>query len=484
MLKTYDAIIIGTGAGGAVVGKQLAQSGKSVLFLECGSAVSKEDHRDSGSQAVKRMYANQGFTWAIGNSLMALPYGRVVGGTTTINSGTCFRAPQSIHHDWVQKHQLKTLSYENFLPHYEAVEHELGIAPCAFETMSESNKIMARIASKENIHGSRLVRNAIDCDGCGMCCYGCTLGKKQSMDVSYIPKALRMGAEIKTETEAVGLVYEGKQVTGVRVRSLKTKEEFVIKSSLVIVSAGSYSTPVFLKKSKIRSPKHLGKHLTVHPATKVYAEFDEDLQSWNGIPQAYSLDALHDQGILFEGVFMPPEIAASMNQFVGKELRDFMHGYSRIFSYGFLIEDSTSGSVRNLPLLGTSLFYNLTSYDVTRIQMAIAFLARLLLRNGAKRVIPMIKSSLKELRTQEEIDQFENMKFKPQQVETAAFHPLGTARMASSLSEGVVDENAKVFGFDGLYVSDGSIVPSSLGVNPQMTIMAFSHRLASHLLNG
>jgi choline dehydrogenase-like flavoprotein len=64
-----------------------------------------------------------------------------------------------------------------------------------------------------------------------------------------------------------------------------------------------------------------------------------------------------------------------------------------------------------------------------------------------------------------------------------AFHPLGTARMAADPRAGVLDGDGRVHGTEGLYVCDGSAVPTSLGVNPQLTIMALATRLADHLLS-
>jgi choline dehydrogenase-like flavoprotein len=112
---------------------------------------------------------------------------------------------------------------------------------------------------------------------------------------------------------------------------------------------------------------------------------------------------------------------------------------------------------------------------------ATVFLARIFLKHGVRRVIPMLHGPVKEIRDFDDLAAFERSHIGPEDVECAAFHPLGTARIGKSASDGVVDPDCKVFGREGLYVCDGSIMPSALGVNPQLTIMAFADRLAGHL---
>ena len=119
-----------------------------------------------------------------------------------------------------------------------------------------------------------------------------------------------------------------------------------------------------------------------------------------------------------------------------------------------------------------------------RIKKAIGFLARIHLKGGAKRVIIPVHHPLAELTSLADVEQFDRSSFRASDMEMLAFHPLGTCRMGRSAAEGVCDQNHQVFGMQGLFVCDGSILPSSLGVNPQMTIMALATRLANRLLKG
>jgi choline dehydrogenase-like flavoprotein len=481
-----DVVVIGTGAGGAVVGKELAERGYSVVFVEEGRHHPPESHRDLASKALARMYRNAGMTVAFGTPFFPVPHGNALGGTTVINSGTCFRTPSKLHVKWANERGLPELSEAEFAPHFDRVEKELHVQEADWKVMARSNTLVHEILAKEGFHGKPLRRNVKDCKGCGMCCYGCTEGAKQSMDVSYIPKAIKAGATVYTSCKARKIVRRGGRIEGVQARFLDerghpTRFKLKVRASVTILATGTINTPVILGSNGLSRSPHLGRHLTVHPASKVYMEFEEDISGWHGTPQAYSLDVFHEEGILFEGIFVPPDIASTMNPFSGAELHQFMRAYRHMATFGFMIEDSSHGRVFNVPFMGPVIRYDMNQEDADKMKRATVFLSRIFLKHGAKRIIPMIHGAIKEIRSEQDLKIWEESQVTPEDIEAAAFHPLGTARIGHDAGQGVVDSDCKVFGLDGLYVCDGSIMPSALGVNPQLTIMAFADRLAKHL---
>lgn len=178
---------------------------------------------------------------------------------------------------------------------------------------------------------------------------------------------------------------------------------------------------------------------------------------------------------------MPPDVAAMTVPLFGDRLTQFMRDYRHMASFGFLIEDSSEGRVVNLPFLGPTIFYNFTKRDVERMRKGVSFLTRLFLEGGASKVYTMIQGYT-EVSSMEELKRLEEGKIEAKDIGSMAFHPLGTCRMSFSSDHGVVGLDQQVFGWEGVYVADGSVIPSSLGVNPQITIMAFANRLASGLL--
>jgi choline dehydrogenase-like flavoprotein len=416
----------------------------------------------------------------------------VFGGTTYINSGTCFRTPTAVLKNWREKLLLSDFNDTVLNPIFEHVEKILHVAPADYKMMSRPNLLMKELFEKEGISGAPLLRNTLNCTGCGMCCYGCDSGAKQSVEQNYLPMALKNGAQAFVHAKVTEITYlkqgASKKVTGIIAQAPLVGQKLgthklMIKSDLVFLAAGTFSTPQLLFNNKLahRNP-HLGKHLTIHPATKVYAEFDETVDGWKGIPQAYYTDHFHDEGLMFEGIITPPDLASLSVPYIGRRFTDFIKNYRHMMSFGFLIADSTEGRMISIPRVGNFFWYSLTSGDALRFRRGISILARILIKGGAKRVITL--GSKIEFTKLREVEEFENRPLKREHVDSMAFHPLGTCRMAARVEDGVVDQTHRVFGVDRLYVCDGSVVPTALGVNPQITIMAMATRLSQLILGG
>lgn len=482
-----DAVVVGSGAGGAVIAKELAEGGMKVILLEEGGH--HLHHRDLAFEAIRRLYRDHGFTSTLGSPIIPVPMGKCFGGTTVVNSGTCFRLPRSVLEKWRNVFGLTNLDPQILDLAFEKVEKEIHVEPADFSVMSRTNTLMHELLSREGFKGAAIHRNIRHCEGCGMCCYGCTSGAKQSMDVSYLPKALGAGAIAYTHARATQILQDSRGAQGILAEAIdshsqKTGITLKIKADRTIIAAGTFLTPQLLKLNGIaRENKHLGKHLTLHPATKLFAEFDEEIRGWDGTPQAYYLDSFQDEGIMFEGIFTPPDLLGMSVPFIGKKLTHFIKHYSHITSFGFLIKDESEGKLVRLPFLGYRYCYSLTPGDIRRIQQGVAFLARIFLKGGARKVYPLIRTQMPELTTLEEVNRFEKSQIRSGDVDCMAFHPLGTCRMATHPKNGVCDQNHEVFGMSRLYLCDGSIMPSSLGVNPQLTIMAMATRLAGQLLS-
>lgn len=234
-------------------------------------------------------------------------------------------------------------------------------------------------------------------------------------------------------------------------------------------------TPLLLART-LRSPA-LGRHLSIHPASKVMAVFDEVIDMANAIPQGYSVDQFADEGIMFEGASTPLDVTAVAVPWVGRRFMDLMEAYRRVATFGFMIEDSSRGRVRQGPSGSPLLTYKLNGDDTAKMQRAFAILCDLFLAAGAKRVLPMI-SGMDEVSSASDVAALRRMKLRPGDFEVTAYHPLGTCRIGLNPRTSVLGPDHQAHELMGLYVTDGSAVPSSLGVNPQMTIMAMALRAA------
>jgi choline dehydrogenase-like flavoprotein len=400
-----------------------------------------------------------------------------VGGTTIVNSGTCYRAPERVFRRWREEQGLAWFTREAMDPYYARVEAMLRVERARFELTGGVGRVVARGAEKMGMRHRPVDRNAPDCDGQGVCCFGCPTGAKRSTDVSYVPGALERGAQLVTAARVDGIDVVAGRARGVRAR-LASGKRLRVKAEAVVIAGGALMTPLVLRQAGVcTSSPALGKNLSIHPATKTLALFDEAIDMAHGIPQGYSIDELEHEGIMFEGGSVPLEIMGVSVPWVGKRFVDLMARYRNLALFGFMIEDTSRGEVR--PGAGGSplILYNLNRRDAARMQKAMAIMCEVFLAAGARRVYPMIPG-MEELSTLNEVRQLRAMSLGPTAFDVTAYHPLGTCRIGTDPETSVLGPDFETHEVERLFVADGSAVPSALGVNPQMTIMSMALRAA------
>lgn len=475
-----DVVVIGTGAGGAVVARELAEHGVAVAMLEEGNYVDRSEFNGRPLDMQKKLYRAAGATFSVGNVPITIPLGKTVGGSTTVNSGTCYRVPDRILQDWVKDFGLRELTPDGMAPYFDRVESVLGVAPTRKEILGGCARVIARGAEalgfKKHLP---LKRNAPDCDGQGVCCFGCPTDAKRSMNVSYVPLALKAGAELFTGVRAQRVIVEGGRAVGV-VGKAPGGRTVTVRARAVIVACGTLITPGFLMRNGLGDQSgQLGRNLSIHPATGLLAVMREKVENWKGVPQGYAIEDFHEEGLMFEGAALPLDFSVGLMPHIGPELVELAEGFDRIASFGLMVEDTSRGRVR---LVGDQpvVTYNLNDADLGRMKRGIDILTQVFLAAGAERVLLPVHG-FNEVHTEADLARFRTTRIRAHDVEVSAYHPLGTARMGADPRSSVVDAEHQVHDTPGLYVVDGASVPSSLGVNPQVTIMALATRAADKL---
>jgi len=475
-----DVVVIGTGAGGAVVGRELAEAGLAVVFVEEGAYFDRSEFTGRAFSMQQKLYRRGGSTFSIGNVPIPIPLGQSVGGSTTVNSGTCFRTPERVLSGWARDLGIAELAPDRMGGYFERVEAVLGVEPAKRELLGGNGRVIARGCRELGFtrHGP-LRRNAPACDGQGVCCFGCPTDAKRSTNVSYIPMALRAGAELFTGAKVTRVIVDGGVARGVVARTA-TGHVLTVRSRAVVVSCGAILTPLLLGAQGLGARSgQLGKNLSIHPAAGALAEFDEQILPWNGIPQGYSIEELHDEGILYEGAMVPLEMTMSMTQLIGPELIRLAESFDHVASFGFLVEDTSRGSVS--AVMGQPVIrYWLTDRDVAHIKRGMDVLAQVFFAAGARRVHTPI-NGFDVLDSPADLAAMRRAKIRPWDLDLSAYHPLGTARMGSDPASSVVGPDHQVHDTRSLYVVDGAAVPSAIGVNPQITIMALATRAAEKI---
>ncbi len=461
-----DACVIGSGAGGAPVAKELAEGGMSVAMLEDGARFTADDMTARPREMTARLYRDAGQMATVGNTPILLPLGRTVGGTTLVNSGTCFRTPAPVLELWRERFGLEALTEAEMEPWFRRVERILNVSQVPPELAGHNAAVVKRGADALGWSGDYMYRNAKGCVGSGVCAFGCPTNAKQHTGVTYVPRAWEAGATTWSEVRAREIVVEGGRARGV-VATTRGGGTLRVECEHVIVACGAIHTPLLLRRNGLGAESgQLGENLAIHPATAVRALFDETIDMHVGVPQSFYIDEFADEGIMFEGAAGPPDYLATTFPFTRERHRDLMLQFRHLGQFGVMVSDLSRGSVRER-LGRVEIRYDLCDEDVATIARGIDLLAQLFREAGATEVFKPVE---------------DGRPLRASSLSMMAFHPLGTARADASPDRGVLDGDLRVHGVEGLHVSDASAVPSSLGVNPQITIMALATRLAFSLL--
>lgn len=477
-----EVLIIGSGAGGAVAAEALARRGHDVAILEEGDL---PDHAEFGTDAARftrRYYRGAGVTATYGWPTILVPMGRVVGGTTVVNSGTCLRVPPHLFDRWREEFGLEAWGRE-ITDRYAGIEAALHVAPVADAVQGPHAKHLAAGARAAGYTVRPLPRNARDCHGSGVCCFGCPTNAKLSMALSYLPAALEQGARLYANAKVRRLHWSGRCVTAVTGEFLdpatgRAIGEFRFRPKVVIVACGAMHTPVLLRHSRVPDAgRHIGRHLTLHPAAKVLAQYDAPVRAWEGVPQGMAVDGLEEAGILMESIFTPPPYVAPGLLLEGAAHREAMERYPYLGASGFLVSDTSEGRLFQLPGGHAVAYYRVRAADLAKFRRGLIALTEMFFASGAHTVYPGLYTR-PILTRAEGAASLRSMRIRAKDLDLQAFHPLGTCRMAADSRKGAIDPTGRLFGLDNCYVADGSIFPTSLGVNPQITIMAAAQAIA------
>jgi hypothetical protein len=478
-----DVVIVGTGAGGAPMAHALAARGHAVLMIEEGAHHTRKSFDGNSFRAQRKMFRDGGLTVSLGNTVIPIPTGQTLGGSTTINSGTCYRVPAEVQRRWVLEHGLSELGPGSLDEHFEKVEAMLQVQLATPETLGGCARVIARGAEALGYEHGPLLRNAPACDGQGVCCFGCPTDAKRSTNLSYVPAAIKQGAVVYCNAHVTDIVTERGRAVGVDAvakRKYGHTRKIRVRAHAVVLAGGSLGTPAMLLKSGLANRSGMvGRELTVHPATFAWARFEEEIRGWSGIPQGYAIDEFVKQGLRFEGVFLPMDMAAASFSQIGSKWTELVENFHKLACFGFMVADSSRGRV----VLGRDgepqVRYRLDESDRRQMIRGHAILARVYLAAGAQAVYPALSDPWDEMRSEADVLRFEReaqRDLKARHINISAFHPLGSCRMHADPQRGVTSSTGETHQVQNLFICDGSAVPGPLGVNPQMTIMALSER--------
>ncbi|MCA9595702.1 MAG: GMC family oxidoreductase [Myxococcales bacterium] len=480
-----DFVIIGSGAAGATAARVLTEAGLDVVLLEEGPLVPPRELRSDVYSGFKRVWRDAGFQVAEGRAFTPILQGSCVGGTTAINGAIIHRMPEAIFDLWQKEHGVSPdLRYAKLSRIWDQLDAELHVARAPESVLGRNNQLMRTATERLGIDGNHIRRNVQGCRGSAHCNQGCPTNQRQSMNVSYVPRAVDAGARVYAGCRADRVLGKGGRASGVEGRFADGTRLTVHARRGVLLAASAIQTPLFLAQNGIgRGSGVLGRRLQAHPGTAVVGVFDDPVRMWFGATQGYESTHFWDERMKFETVAMPLELAAARLPGIGPELMRELSDYGHLAVWGVQVRARAHGSVRPGIFGGKVIRYDMTDADIRVLKLGLRRLTEMMFAAGAREVLPGIHGLPARIDSVDAFDRAFELPDDPRLFHCIAAHLFGTAVMGQSAWSSVVDLDLQTHDLPGLYVIDSSVFPTNMGVNPQHSISAIAWWAAERLAN-
>lgn len=493
-----DVVIVGTGAGGATAAAILARAGLQVLMVEEGPYKTRADFRMREDEAYSQLYQDMAGRKSVGNTFNILQ-GRCVGGTTVINWTSSFRTPEQTLGVWREDFGLEDYTRTELDPWFDRTGEDLSVSPWPVPP-NANNAALLRGGEALGWSMNTLKRNVKGCANLGYCGLGCPLDAKQSMLVTRVPEALKAGAMLIHHARADRLQLSGNKVQALQLSALdetgtNARFEFRVSARHFISAAGAINSPALLLRSQVPDPhQRIGARTFLHPSVYSAAIMPERIEGWAGAPQSvYSDEFIWTQGVRgpmgykIETPPLQPVLALTgllghgeMHALAAEQL-PHTHVQIVILRDGFH-PDSSGGRVVIDEFGRGAVDYPLNDYLYDGVRRAWKSMSECQFAAGAQQVMPGHRAAQPYSRWIQARDAIERFQMAPYDVRLSSAHVMGGCGMGADPRQSVTDGWGRVHGMDNLRVIDGSLFPTSLGINPQWTIYAMSARLASGML--
>ena len=482
-----DVCVIGSGAGGAVVAKVLAEAGLSVIILEAGENHDPATFGSYEPEMLRRLFWDSGLRRTRDGAIV-ISQGRGVGGSTVHNLCYAVRPPEVLLDRW---------GVPDLSTHFENVEQTLGVTQIQETDVNRLNAVIRRGCEEMGWHGVVQRHNRGACPSCGaQCLFGCPASKpvqngstrtgKQSMAVTYIPMALAAGARLYSNCTAEKIHVEKGRVIGVSAQL--PSGNLYVQSKVVVLAAGAINSPQLWLKSRLPGTNRwVGANLHLHPAVFVGGIFNETIDGHLGVPQSFYIDEFLDmekrsgRGYLLMPAFGSQMIVAASLPGFGDRHRELMERYRHIAALLVLLHDRTTGRV-SVNYKGTpSIAYRLRRSDKRMLVEGAINAARLLFAAGATEIVMPYTQHL-PIKTEADLEIVRQRGIVPNDLMLASSHPQGTLRMGENPGRSVVKLSGESRAVKGLFVADASLFPTSIGVPPTLTIAALAEHVATQII--
>jgi choline dehydrogenase-like flavoprotein len=431
------------------------------------------------------------------NLRMVIAQGQCLGGSTVINDAVCFKTPLIVREQW--RTMGVDISDEQWNKSLDEVWKTIHVSKVQDFELNENNLMLKKASKRKGYKSSENDRNCINCMRCGFCHLGCHYETKQDMLVTYIRNMLRnpksnvyiyCNCSVEKVTYSHDGLVDGIEGNFVDVTGT-TKFKIRVNAKVVIISAGAIASSQLLLKNRIAQGRS-GTGLGLHPAPFLLGQFEKKINAYNGIPMAYTChefgitNDVTEGGFLIESIFLPIfQFSAGLPSFLEPSHLDyyqkFMNNFTHYTMAGVMIRDDNDGTVTLTENGNARVHYRLSVRDIKNMAKGLKVLAEMWFDEGAQQVITGHEDII-VLNNKDDIPKLvEAIERNPDGLQVASAHPQGGNIMGEDSKKCVVNSKCKVHGFKNLFVCDASVFPTTIGVNPQITVMALASMTADHI---
>lgn len=493
-----DIAIVGSGAGGATSAEILSAAGFKVLLIEEGGLFTSSDFKLQEHEAYPALY-QEGLGRMSKDGAITILQGRAVGGTTLINWTSSFRTPEPTLTHWASEHGVHGHSSEALAPWFERMEQRLGISRWTTPP-NANNDVLRRGCDALGLHWEVIPRNVRGCWNLGYCGLGCPVNAKQSMLVTSIPALLNQGGELIYFARAERLKLERDRVIGVECVAMDercvapTGRRIQVRARHYILAGGSINTPGLLLRSEAPDPHNrLGKRTFLHLTSFSWAQFEQTINPFYGAPQSIYSDHFqwHNgttgaMGYKLEVPPMQPGFSATVlggTAVANPELMQQLPNSNMMIALlrdGFH-PDSAEGTVQlrsdNTPVLD----YQMTDYTWDGVRRSYLSMAEIQFAAGARTVTPVHNDATPARNLAEARQMIQSLELRRFSTRLGSAHVMGGCPMGEDATRAVTDSLGRHHQLENLSIHDGSLFPTSIGANPQLSIYGLTARLSSLL---
>ncbi|MDH0337716.1 GMC family oxidoreductase [Metapseudomonas otitidis] len=493
-----DVAIVGSGAGGGTTAEILSAAGYKVLIIEEGPLKTSSDFKMQEAEAYPSLY-QEGIGRMSKDGAVTIMQGRAVGGTTLVNWTSSFRTPEPTLEHWAKEHGVKGHSPAEMAPWFEKMEQRLGVAPWPIPP-NANNDVLRQGCEKLGLHWKVIPRNVRGCWNLGYCGMGCPTNAKQSMLVTTIPATLDKGGELLYLARAQRLLIQGDKVTGIECQAMDercvapTGRTITVKARHYVLAGGGINTPGLLLRSDAPDPHgRAGKRTFLHLVNFSAAQFDQVINPFYGAPQSiYSDHYQWDDGTTgrmsykLEVPPLQPALTATLLGRFGEDNALRMEQLPHTNVMLALLRDgfhpeSAEGTVELRGDGSPVLDYRLTDYTWDGLRRAFHTMAEIQFAAGAKAVLPLHADADYVKTPAEARELIDRLSLELYRTRLGSAHVMGGCAMGEDPKQAVTDSLGHHHQLENLSIHDGSLFPTSIGANPQLSVYGLTAQLSTEL---